>query len=141
MEVLDTNLIIRHLTQDNPEHSERARIVFAAVEAGERQLKLPEGVLVEAVQVLSSKNLYNLPRPDIHRHLTRLIKLPNIKIAPKRTYLRALDLYLAQPALSFVDCLCIAYAERESDAAVLSFDAGYDRSTVRAATRVRRNEP
>ncbi len=140
MEVLDTNLIIRHLTQDNPEHSERARRVFAAVEAGERTLRLREGVLVESVQVLSSKTLYNLPRAEIHRHLTRLIKLPSIKIRPKRAYLRALDLYLAHSHLSFVDCLCIAHAEREADRAVLSFDEGFDRASVRSSTPVRRTD-
>jgi predicted nucleic acid-binding protein len=50
-----------------------------------------------------------------------------VRINSKRLYLRALELYAIHTSLSFVDCLCVAYAEREPDSTVVSFDRGFDR--------------
>jgi predicted nucleic-acid-binding protein len=141
MDVLDTNIIIRHLAQDIPDHAERAHRAFAEAEARMRTLLLLEGVLVETVQVLSSSRLYNLPRADIRRHLRRLIAMPAVEMPHKRTYLRALDLYEAHTRLAFVDCLCLAHAEQQGNLGVLSFDEGFAGEAVRGDTPVRRVVP
>lgn len=125
--VLDTNIIIRHLAGDHADHSPRARRVFQELQSGLRTATLTEAVLVESVQVISSKALYNLPRPEIHRHLAGIIGLKGVKLAHKPRYLRALALYEAYPRLSFVDALLAAYAESSAPATVLSFDQGFDR--------------
>ena len=52
MQSIDTNIIVRHLTADHPDHSPRARRFFQALAAGTRTATLREAVLVEAVQVL-----------------------------------------------------------------------------------------
>lgn len=139
MDLLDTNIIVRYLTDDLPEQAERARTAFDAVEAGTLVFVLSEGVLVETEQVLSSKNLYNLPRDVIARHLTRLLRIYGVKIDHKQTYLRAFELYVAHHFLSFVDCVCVAHAERLGNIDVMSFDKGFDR--IRADTAVNRIEP
>jgi predicted nucleic acid-binding protein len=64
--VLDTNVLLRYLTDDDPDHAERALRLLQRVEAGERSVLLTEGVLIEIVQVLASKRLYNLPREIIN---------------------------------------------------------------------------
>jgi hypothetical protein len=76
--------------------------------------------------VLSSKTLYNRPRIEIHLRLTGLIKMRGVRLSSKALYLRALDIYLAYPALSFVDFLCIAYAERENQPSVRTFHQDFD---------------
>jgi predicted nucleic acid-binding protein len=124
---LDTNIIIRHLSGDHPDHSPRARALFQELYAGVRSVTLTEAVVVETVQVLSSKTLYNLPRPDIQRFLSTIIRLRGVKLPRKRRYLRALELYGATPRLSFVDALLVAYAEEDPPATVISFDQGFDR--------------
>lgn len=126
MPALDTNIIVRHLTADHPDHSPRACHFFRELAAGRRSASLREAVLVETVQVLSSKALYNLPRQKIHDDLSALIQMRGVKLRTKLLYLRALDLYGIHPQLSFVDCLLAAVAERE-DGIVLSFDQGIDR--------------
>jgi len=128
MSVLDTNIIVRHLTQDSTTLSPRARIVFDQLHLGTRSVRIPEGVLVEAVQVLESKRMYNTPRATIHRDLAGLIHMRGVRMINKRLYLRSLALYEAHPQLSFVDCLCVAYAEREADRTVITFDRGFDRA-------------
>ena len=127
MTPLDTNVIIRFLTNDHPILSPRAYALFVDLAAGDTTASLTEAVLVESVQVLSSKNLYNRPRAEIARHLGNIIRLQGVKLPRKRRYLRALDLYVAWPGLSFVDSLLAAYAEESPPPTVISFDEGFDR--------------
>jgi len=125
MAVLDTNVIIRYLTQDDPNLGKQALAIFDQVESGSLTITLLEGVLVETVQVLSSRSLYNVSREAIRARLTLIIRLPHVDLPNKRTYLEAFDLYVDHPRLSFVDALCVAYAQRAEDATVISFDRGY----------------
>ena len=130
---LDTNVIIRHVTQDHPEHSEQARQLFRRVEKGELIVETCEGVVVEAVQVLSSPRLYGVSRSVIRGLLAHLLSLHGIRIPHKRSYLRALDLY-ASSNLDFVDCLEVAHMERLQISSIASFDRDFE--TVDGITRV-----
>jgi predicted nucleic acid-binding protein len=126
---LDTNVIIRYLTEA-PAGSDLAARAYAylqELESGSASARLTEGVLVEAVQVLSSRNLYNRPRDEIERRLVAIINLHGVQLPNKRRYVRALGLYVAMPALDFVDALLVAYAESETAPAVVSFDEDFDR--------------
>ena len=126
VEFLDTNVIIRYVTNDNPDQSARSLALLREVEDGERSVMTCEGVFVEAVQVLESKRLYNLPRSEIRSVLTDLIELPGLQIPHKSTYIRALDLY-ASTSLDFVDTLNVAHMERAKVSTIVSFDQGFDR--------------
>ena len=136
MPVLDTNIIIRHLTGDNPDQSPRSRRLFEQLAVGSRSVILREAVLVESVQVLSSKALYDVPRGKIRDDLSELIRMPGVKLRPKRLYLRSLELYGRHTSLSFVDALLVAFAEREGDGTVVTFDRGFDH-----VPNIRREEP
>src|SRR5438094_9433679 len=114
-EFLDTNPIIRYLTRDHPDHARRAYAFFRRLEAGTLIATTCEGVLIEVVQVLSSKKLYNLPRADIRTHLRNVLGLRGLKLPHKRTYLRALDLY-ASTNLDFVESLNVAHMQRPGSA-------------------------
>lgn len=124
---IDTNVIVRFLTNDHPVHSPRAYQFMQQLASGVATTRLTEGVLVESVQVLGSKTLYNLPRADIRRHLSNIIGLRGVELPDKRRYLRALDRYAAMPSLSFVDALLSVYAEDSPTKTVLSFDQEFDR--------------
>lgn len=124
---LDTNIIIREVTQDDPRLSARVHAYLQEVAGGRKAALLTEGVLVEAVQVLSSRVLYHLPRAQIAHALAVIIRLRGVRMTNKGRYLRALDLYAAMPALDFVDALLVAYAERQTPATIVSFDEDFDR--------------
>lgn len=132
---LDTNLIIRHLTRDNPIQSEKARNIFKKLEDGSYTVITSEATIIEAVQVLSSKKLYHLPRDDIKKYLSSIILLPGLKLPHKRTFLRSLELYAKLP-IDFVDALNIAHMERIKIKTILSFDTDFDRVKV-----ISRKEP
>jgi predicted nucleic acid-binding protein len=132
---LDTNVIIRYVTNDNPDQSARSLAFLQEVEAGRQTVTTCEGVLVEAVQVLESKRLYNFPRSDIQATLADLIAMRGLQLPHKPTYLRALELY-ASTNLDFVDALGVAHMERLALNTIVSFDRGFDR-----IQGIRRREP
>ena len=94
-----------------------------------------EAIIAEVVYVLSSKQLYSLPRTEIRDLLYPLLLLPGLKLPYRKSYLRALDLY-ADQAIDFEDALAVAHMERLKIAEVLSYDRGFDR-----LAGIRRVEP
>lgn len=129
IEFLDTNVVIRYVTRDDPERARQADELFRAVRAGARQLTTGEGVLVEIVQVLSSPRLYNRPREEIRGIVSGLLALDGFVMPNSGMYLRALDLY-ASTNLDFVDVLNVAQMERDGMSTILSFDHGFDRLPI-----------
>lgn len=125
-DVIDTNIIVRVVTRDPPEQAERAYRYLREVRSGRRTAFIPEAVLLETVQVLSSKRLYAIPRPEIQRLLGVVLGLRGVRMGGKSVYRRALELY-ATTNLDFTDTLIIAYVELSGKDTIVSFDRGYDR--------------
>lgn len=134
-EFVDTNIIIRYVTGDNLDQSARSLALLQEVERGQRTATTCEGVLVEAVQVLSSKRLYAFPRPDIHAALADIIQMRGFQLPNKDVYLRALDRYAASN-LDFVDALEVAHMEQQGISDLISFDREFDR-----VSGIKRREP
>jgi len=85
-------------------------------------------VVVETVNVLSSRVTHNLPRQEIHRHLGNIFSLRGFRIPQKNTYRRALELWVATPPVrDFVDALSVAQMERLKIPSIASFDQDFDR--------------
>ncbi|MBI2323122.1 MAG: PIN domain-containing protein [Chloroflexi bacterium] len=125
---LDTNPIIRYLTQDDPGQAARARDLFEQAARGEVTLYVSESVVVEVVNVLSSRVTYHLPRREVVRHLGNIFSLRGFKIPGKQTYRRALELWVNTPSVrDFVDALSVAQAERLKIPTIASFDTDFDR--------------
>src|SRR2546423_14422563 len=129
MEYLDANVIIRFLTKDDPDQSERAYAVLQEVEQGTRPVFLTEAGLAEVISVLSSKKLYHLPRPEIVKLILPIILLKGLRIgwkpSDKQLYTDALHLY-ETTTLAFPDVLIIAHMRHEGAQAVISFDTDFD---------------
>ncbi len=117
--LVDTNLIVRHLTQDYAKHAAVAARLFAACDRGELTLVVLPSVLAECVFVLES--FYKHPRDEIGRVLGALIASPGVEIAHLPVHLDALIRY-ATGKLHFVDCTIAATAVAD-DMAVASFDS------------------
>jgi predicted nucleic acid-binding protein len=126
MPFIDTDVIIRLLTQDDPQKQAAAAALFERVEAGTLQVAAPVTVIADAVYVLSSPRLYDLPRATVRRLLVPLVRLPGFRVRHRRAVLRALDLY-ASMNIDFGDALIVASMERASSQVVYSYDADFDR--------------
>jgi predicted nucleic acid-binding protein len=118
--LVDTNLIVRHLTQDHPKHAAIAGKLFSACDQGEVTLIILPTVLAECVFVLES--FYNRSHADIAHTLASLISSPGVEIDSRAVHLDALERY-SKSKLHFVDCT-IAATAAASGTSVASFDAG-----------------
>lgn len=123
---LDTNVILRYITQDNPTQSQQAHRLMAQLDSGAVSVTTSDVVIIEAVYVLSSRTTYNLSRSDIRSHLTRIISLRGLRLRAKQVHLRALDLY-ASTNIDFADALIVAQMERSGLNTIISFDRDFDR--------------
>ena len=124
MPFLDTNVILRHLLGDHPEHSPRATAYLRRVEEGEIQVRTSELVVFEAVFTLERH--YRQPRARIREALLSLIALPGIVLPGKRRLRRVFDLYV-DLKLPFADACHAVLMERLKAGEIVTFDREFDR--------------
>jgi predicted nucleic acid-binding protein len=115
---LDANIFLRYLTQSaDPEVQRMGRVakdLIDSVDRGEENATTSEVALHEVAYILASKAHYCLPVPDIVAFLRVILQMPGLKLprGDKKLYLRALDIYSANPKLEFSDSIIAARVER-----------------------------
>ena len=129
---IDTDVIIRFLTGDDPEKQAAATALFEQVEQGLLTIQAPDTVIADAVYVLSSPRLYHIVRSDIQEMLAALVRLPQFHIQNRLSVLQALDLY-ASTKLDFGGALIIASMQQQSSQVLYSYDTDFDR--IKGITR------
>ena len=123
---IDTDVIIRFLTGDEPKKQAAATALFEQVEQGTLTVAAPDTVIADAVYVLSSPRLYHLARSEVRELLTALIQLPHFQVQNRLAVLRALELY-GSSKLDFGDVLIISSMEQQHSQILYSYDADFDR--------------
>ncbi|HEY7036917.1 MAG TPA: PIN domain-containing protein [Thermomicrobiales bacterium] len=129
---LDTNILLRHITGDEPNHSPRATAFLRRIEQGDVTVRTADTVVFETVYAL--QRVYRMPRQGIRDAVLPLLALPGIKLPGKASYRYAFDLYANQPGLSFGDCFHLALMKRLRLSDMLTFDRKIGR--VPGITRV-----
>jgi predicted nucleic acid-binding protein len=124
---LDTNVILRYLTRDDPVKAAACLSLLQRVGAGQEQVATCEAVITEVAYVLSSRRQYGLSHAEVSARLRPILALRGLRLPHKRMYSRALDIYAMQPALDFEDAVIIAHMERQGVAELYSYDSDYDR--------------
>ncbi len=123
---LDTNIILRHLLNDDPVKSPACFALIQRVEQGKASAWTSHLVIAEIVFVLSNKRTYNLSREDVRDRLLPLINLPNLKIDKKRLFNRIFDLYTSL-TIDYIDCYHAALIEQSQPPELISYDLHFDR--------------
>ena len=117
--VVDTNILVRHLTGDPPALARRAT---AFLRAG-HVLVLTDVIAAELVYVLSS--YYGRPRAEIADAVRALLAFPSIAVRDPALLYRATELFESQ-RFAFHDAYLVAAAERTGIGRVASFDRDLD---------------
>lgn len=118
--VLDTNVLVRHLTADPPEQGRRATAFLARAE----QLLLPDLVVAELVYALET--VYRIEHRRVAELVRAVIAFPAVSVSDERLLLRALELY-ERERLDFVTAYLAAGAEQSGVGAVASFYRALER--------------
>ena len=111
MRAVDTNVVVRYLTGDDPAQAARARAVF---DAGD--VFVGTTVLLESDWVLRS--IYGFSGPEVANALRALAGLPNVRVESPAMLAEALG--RAENGMDFADALHLGAAARCE--AMLTFD-------------------
>src|SRR5581483_2605741 len=131
MKLLDANIFLRAIvapqTAADRDRAQAAIALFERLAKGEEGATTIEAIIAEVCYVLRSRAHYALTPSEIAARLRPMLLLRGLKLPHKRTYLQALDLWAAFPALDFEDALLLAHAERLGIDTVTSYDTDFDR--------------
>ncbi len=127
--LLDTNVLVRHLTGDPPDHAARATRFLS----GQRDLVVPDLVIAEMVYVLES--VYGAARPTVAEAVRSILTFDAIHVADEDLLLRTVEVY-EFGRLHFAESYLVAMAERAGIGVIASFDRSIDRVPT-----IRRIEP
>ena len=118
--LVDTNVLVRHLTGDPPDLASRATAYLATDET----LILPDLILAEVVYVLES--FYEVPRNRVAELARSIITFGNIQTVDAGLLLRAVEVYEVH-RIDFSDAYLVALAETGGVGDIASFDRAIDR--------------
>src|SRR3989344_2661505 len=123
---LDTNIIVRLLTGDDLAKQAASAKLFKEVAQGKVMISSTDAIIAETVFVLSSPNLYHLPKTEIRDSLSLLLKFANFRLDNKQAIIADLDIY-ASYNIHFVDSLLLALTRQSEEKALYSYDEGFDK--------------
>ena len=116
MRAVDTNLLVRLFTRDDPN---QAVIADRFIEHG---AWVPQVAIVEAIWVLGS--VYGRSTIELIGHLEMLLEHKDLIVQDADVVNAALGLFRARPALGFTDCMILEIARKFGHLPVGTFDRG-----------------
>ncbi|MBK1840578.1 type II toxin-antitoxin system VapC family toxin [Azospirillum sp. YIM B02556] len=125
MRAIDTNVLARYLTGDDPEQSARARAVIDG-----REVFVPTTVFLESEWVL--RGVYGFSRTDVCRALRAFAGLPGVSVENPPVLAEALD--RAEAGMDFADALHLGAAGHCE--AMLTFDRKFIKAGAKASLKV-----
>lgn len=123
---VDTDVIIRLFTGDDPKKQKAAAKLFEKVSNGKLVLSAPDTAIADVVYVLSSPSLYHLPRTEIRDLLIALLRYPKFKVENKQIIIRALDYYVDKN-IDFGDAILAVLTGKSKEKTIYSYDRDFDK--------------
>ena len=118
MKAIDTNVLVRYFTQDDPVQSPRAEAVLASFSASD-PVWVGLAVVLELVWVLDDS--YGMKRDEISQILHMLLTRQEIVVERVEAVSQALYLY-RNGNVDFADCLISSCAFASGCEGILTFD-------------------
>jgi predicted nucleic-acid-binding protein len=125
MQAVDTNIIVRYLTGDDPAQSDKARRLI-----GHEPVFVPRTVLLEVEWVM--RGVYEMPSERIIPALRALAGLPGVSVEDPALVAKAMD--WADGGMDFADALHLAASS--GCESLLTFDKRFARAATRLAGNV-----
>jgi predicted nucleic-acid-binding protein len=117
--VIDTNLLVRYLTEDDPSKANDVKRLLLKAAQGEIRLLIPSVVIAELVWVLQS--FYKLERSEIVPLLNAILHTHGVEVSDKTVVSDAIAIYRDE-AIDFIDAWIVAFAKAAEVRAIYTFD-------------------
>ena len=116
---LDTNLLIRFLTNDDPAKADRVERLLQRAADGAVRLVTADIVLAELVWVLES--FYRLDRRDIREKVEAILATPGLDVINAHLVLQAIAIY-AESNIDYIDAYVVTLMAKLKISGIYSFD-------------------
>ncbi len=126
MRYIDTNVILRFLTDKNP--NEKLIDLFTRIERGEEEVRCVDMVFFQVVFVL--KSFYKIEKDEIIDTMRSLLTFKGLRMKDKQTIERTLDLWERHPD-DIIDCYIVACMEKDGESEIYSFDKKIERLGIK----------
>ena len=116
---IDAGLFVRYLVQPvtplDRINERRAAALFALVDSGAAEVTTSEAILAEVAFILTSPRHFGAPRSMAAAGFKALLRPRGCRMPAKDVSVRALDVWVAPPILSFPDALGAAFSALRGD--------------------------
>lgn len=123
MRFLDTNIIIRFLTNDDPKKADLCEKLFKHAKEGKQKLFISDLVIAETVWVLES--MYNYPKNKLTDCIQKILNTPNIETENKDLLLNAITLYQLED-IDYIDAYNATIMGNKNIKEIYSYDTDFD---------------
>jgi len=117
--VIDTNLLVRYLTEDDLSKANDVKRLLLKAAQGDIRLLIPSVVIAELVWVLQS--FYKLERSEIVPLLNAILHTHGVEVSDKTVVSDAIAIYRDE-AIDFIDAWIVAFAKAAEVRAIYTFD-------------------
>ena len=125
MVVVDTNLLVRYLTLDDPEKAKAVELLFDRAIKGEIYILLPAVVIAELVWVLES--FYKMKAAEISELIEAILNTPGFEVQEREILLSTIKTY-NERGIDLVDAWIIEFAKEKGISTIYSFDKKHFRN-------------
>ena len=123
--VIDTNLLVRYLTDDEPQKAKAVDVLLNRAGKGELRILIPSIVVAELVWVLESS--YKMIADEIAKLVEAILNTPGIDVQDKRIIKAALSLYRTKE-IDLIDAWIIEFAKAKGTKRIYTFDKKHFRN-------------
>jgi len=124
--VIDTNLLVRYLTDDEPQKAKAVDTLLNRASKGELKILIPSVVVAELVWVLES--FYKLAAPEITELVQSILNTPGVDIQDKWIIKAALKIYRSKE-IDLVDAWIIEFTKARGAKKIYTFDKKHFKDT------------
>ena len=117
--VIDTNLLVRYLTDDEPQKAKAVDTLLNRANKGELKILIPSVVVAELVWVLES--FYKLAAAEITELVESILNTPGVDIQDKWIIKAALKIY-RRKEIDLIDAWIIEFAKAKGAKRIYTFD-------------------
>lgn len=117
--VIDTNLLVRYLTDDEPQKARAVDTLLNAAAKGEIKILIPSVVIAELVWVLES--FYKMMPGDITELVEAILNTPGVDTQDRSVIKAVLKLYDSKQ-IDLIDAWIIEFARAKGAKRIYTFD-------------------
>jgi len=124
--VIDTNLLVRYLTDDEPQKAKAVDALLNRAAKGELKILIPPVIIAELVWVLES--FYKMIPDEVAELVEAILNTPEIDIQEKSLIKSALKIY-RNKNIDLIDAWIIEFAKVRKAQRIYTFDKKHFKDT------------